>query len=123
MEKLPPDLQQEVRDFARFLVEKRAKPKRKKHRLTWAGGSESFATSTRRWSFKRNPSNGGATDPTQPNLAFDDFVLSSIPIPRFSPVPHPRPTEPHPNLGRDVLQRLSFCPGYILALLMHISIE
>jgi hypothetical protein len=42
MEKLPPDLQQEVRDFARFLVEKRAKPKRKKLRLTWAGGLREF---------------------------------------------------------------------------------
>lgn len=37
MEKLPPDLQQEVRDFARFLVEKKAKPKRRKLRLIWAG--------------------------------------------------------------------------------------
>ena len=42
MEKLPPDLQEEVRDFARFLVEKRAKPKRKKLRLTWAGGLREF---------------------------------------------------------------------------------
>ena len=42
MEKLPPDLQQEVRDFARFLVEKKAKPKRKKLRLTWAGGLREF---------------------------------------------------------------------------------
>ncbi len=42
MEKLPPDLQQEVRDFAQFLVEKRAKPKRKKLRLTWAGGLREF---------------------------------------------------------------------------------
>ena len=42
MEKLPPDLQQEVRDFAQFLVEKRATPKRKKLRLTWAGGLREF---------------------------------------------------------------------------------
>jgi hypothetical protein len=42
MEKLPPDLQQEVKDFARFLVEKKAKPKRKKLRLTWAGGLREF---------------------------------------------------------------------------------
>jgi len=40
--KLPPDLQQEVRDFARFLVEKKAKPRRKKLRLTWAGGLREF---------------------------------------------------------------------------------
>jgi hypothetical protein len=42
MEKLPPDLQQEVKDFARFLVEKKAKPRRKKLRLTWAGGLREF---------------------------------------------------------------------------------
>ena len=42
MEKLPPDLQQEVRDFALFLVERRAKPKRRKLRLTWAGGLREF---------------------------------------------------------------------------------
>ena len=42
MEKLPPDLQQEVRDFAQFLVEKKAKPKRRKLRLTWAGGLREF---------------------------------------------------------------------------------
>ncbi len=42
MEKLPPDLQQEVKDFARFLVEKKAKPKRKKLRLSWAGGLREF---------------------------------------------------------------------------------
>ncbi len=42
MEKLPPDLQREVRDFAQLLVEKRAKPKRKKLRLTWAGGLREF---------------------------------------------------------------------------------
>jgi len=42
MEKLPPDLQEEVRDFAQFLVERRAKPKQKKLRLTWAGGLREF---------------------------------------------------------------------------------
>jgi len=42
MAKLPPDLQQEVKDFAQFLVEKKAKPKRKKLRLTWAGGLREF---------------------------------------------------------------------------------
>jgi hypothetical protein len=35
---LPERLQEEVRDFARFLVEKRARPIRKKLRLDWAGG-------------------------------------------------------------------------------------
>jgi hypothetical protein len=35
---LPEKLQEEVRDFARFLAEKRARPTRKKLRLDWAGG-------------------------------------------------------------------------------------
>jgi hypothetical protein len=42
MEKLPPDLQKEVKDFALFLVEKKAKPRRKKLRLTWAEGLREF---------------------------------------------------------------------------------
>lgn len=42
MAQLPPDLQQEVKDFARLLVEKKAKPRRKKLRLTWAGGLREF---------------------------------------------------------------------------------
>jgi len=40
MEKLPPDPQEVVRDFARSLVEKKAKPKRRKLRLIWAGGAQ-----------------------------------------------------------------------------------
>jgi hypothetical protein len=36
MAKLPPELQQEVRDFAFFLAEKKAKPNRRKLRLNWA---------------------------------------------------------------------------------------
>ena len=40
---LPPELQQEVYDFAQFLVEKRAKPRRKgKLRLNWAGGLREY---------------------------------------------------------------------------------
>ena len=35
---LPERLQREVRDFARFLLEKRTRPSRKKLRLDWAGG-------------------------------------------------------------------------------------
>jgi len=35
---LPERLQEEVRDFARFLAEKRARPLRRKLRLDWAGG-------------------------------------------------------------------------------------
>jgi len=40
--KLPPEHQQEVRDFALFLAEKRAKPTRRKLRLDWAGGLKEF---------------------------------------------------------------------------------
>ena len=34
---LPAELQAEVADFARFLMESRARPKRTKFRLDWAG--------------------------------------------------------------------------------------
>lgn len=36
LEKLPPDLQQEVRDFIEFLLERRRKP-RSKPKFDWAG--------------------------------------------------------------------------------------
>lgn len=40
---LPPELQQKVYDFARFLLETKAKPRRKgKLRLTWAGGLREY---------------------------------------------------------------------------------
>ncbi len=42
MAKLPPEHQQEVRDFARFLAEKKARPKRRKLKLDWAGGLREF---------------------------------------------------------------------------------
>jgi chloramphenicol O-acetyltransferase len=42
MAKLPPEHQQEVRDFAQFLAEKKAKPKRRKLKLDWAGGLKEF---------------------------------------------------------------------------------
>jgi hypothetical protein len=35
---LPERLQEEVRDFARFLAEKKARPLRRKLRMDWAGG-------------------------------------------------------------------------------------
>lgn len=43
VEKLPPDLQQEVKDFVEFLLKKRAteKPK-KKLRLDWAGALRDY---------------------------------------------------------------------------------
>jgi hypothetical protein len=42
MKELPPDLQQEVEDFANFLLESRAKPKRVKLRMRWAGALAEF---------------------------------------------------------------------------------
>ncbi|MBI4333488.1 MAG: DUF2281 domain-containing protein [Chloroflexi bacterium] len=42
VKELPPELQDEVRDFARFLLSKRRKRKQKKLRLTWAGGLREF---------------------------------------------------------------------------------
>ena len=37
IEKLPPELQKEVRDFVEFLLERRAKKTKKKPRFDWAG--------------------------------------------------------------------------------------
>ncbi|MEO0250347.1 MAG: DUF2281 domain-containing protein [candidate division WOR-3 bacterium] len=37
VEQLPPDLQQEVRDFVEFLLEKRAPKKRGQLKLDWRG--------------------------------------------------------------------------------------
>ena len=43
LQELPPELQQEVYDFARFLLETKAQPRRKgKLRLTWAGALREF---------------------------------------------------------------------------------
>ena len=39
---LPPDLQNEVYDFARFLMESKVRPKQKKLRMTWAGSLRDF---------------------------------------------------------------------------------
>ncbi len=39
---LPPELQQEVRDFAKFLLETRVHPRRLKLRMNWAGGLSEF---------------------------------------------------------------------------------
>ncbi|MGQ9631840.1 MAG: DUF2281 domain-containing protein [bacterium] len=37
VKELPPELQEEVRDFAEFLLEKRRKKRRGKPRFDWAG--------------------------------------------------------------------------------------
>ena len=37
IEKLPPELQKEVRDFVEFLLERRARKAKKKPRFDWAG--------------------------------------------------------------------------------------
>lgn len=40
---LPPELQQEVYDFAQYLLDTRTlKPRRKKMRLSWAGGLKEY---------------------------------------------------------------------------------
>lgn len=39
---LPPELQQEVRDFAQFLLETKARPKQEKLRMSWAGALREF---------------------------------------------------------------------------------
>jgi hypothetical protein len=42
IKELPPELQQEVRDFAEFLLETKVRRKQKKLRMTWAGGLREF---------------------------------------------------------------------------------
>lgn len=42
IKELPPDLQHEVYDFARFLLESKVRPKQKVLRLTWAGSLRDF---------------------------------------------------------------------------------
>ena len=39
---LPPELQQEVRDLAQFLLNTKVSRKQKKLRMTWAGGLREF---------------------------------------------------------------------------------
>ena len=42
VKELPPDLQQEVRDFATFLFETKVRPKQSKLRMSWAGALSEF---------------------------------------------------------------------------------
>jgi hypothetical protein len=42
VQQLPPELQQEVEDFAQFLLDRTARPKQRKLRLSWAGGLREF---------------------------------------------------------------------------------
>ena len=42
VQKLPPDLQREVEDFARFSLETRVQPKSGKFRLDWAGALSEY---------------------------------------------------------------------------------
>jgi hypothetical protein len=42
IKELPPDLQQEVADFAQFLWQTKIKRKKRKLSLTWAGGLKEF---------------------------------------------------------------------------------
>jgi hypothetical protein len=41
-EELPAELQHEVEDFARFLLETKVRPKQRKLRLSWAGALSEF---------------------------------------------------------------------------------
>ena len=42
IKELPPDLQEEVMDFANFVLERRANRPRRKPRFDWAGGLKDF---------------------------------------------------------------------------------
>jgi hypothetical protein len=42
LKELPPDLQQEVWDFAQFLLTTKVQPKQQKLRLSWAGALAEF---------------------------------------------------------------------------------
>lgn len=42
VKQLPPDLQTEVSDFIKFLLQKKAAPKQKKLRLNWAGALKEY---------------------------------------------------------------------------------
>lgn len=42
IKELPPHLQEEVRDFAQFLADKKVRPKRKYLRMDWAGGLREY---------------------------------------------------------------------------------
>jgi hypothetical protein len=42
IEQLSPELQEEVFDFAQFLLKTKAQPKQKKLRMSWAGGLKEF---------------------------------------------------------------------------------
>ena len=42
VKELPPRLQQEVKDFAQFLIERRVRPKRDRLTMAWAGGLREF---------------------------------------------------------------------------------
>lgn len=42
IKELPPQLQNEVREYAQYLVDTKVKPKRKYLRMDWAGGLKEF---------------------------------------------------------------------------------
>jgi len=42
IKELPPELRQEVQDFARFLLERKVRPSRSKVRMNWAGALSEF---------------------------------------------------------------------------------
>ena len=42
VERLPPELQREVQDFAQFLLDRKVRPTQSKLRQSWAGGLREF---------------------------------------------------------------------------------
>ena len=59
MEKLPLELQQEIKDFGEFLLEKRAKRSKKRLGLDWAAVLENIGAGIRLLSFKKKLLSGG----------------------------------------------------------------
>ena len=61
VEQLPPELQQEVRDFVEFLLEKRVKKPKRKLRLDWAGGLKEYRDKYTSLELQKKSLSGGAT--------------------------------------------------------------
>ena len=59
---LPPDLRDEVRDFAEFLLSKQARRRGRTLRQDWAGYYATIAKNTRRWNSSARLCSGEVTD-------------------------------------------------------------
>lgn len=62
MRELPPELQQEVVDFARFLLEKRQQKYGRKLRQDWAGALKEYRTQYTSLALQKKPLNGVVTE-------------------------------------------------------------